>query len=71
MGAVMTCTKCGRELHDHMETIWQHASGWVKRRDAGGTNHLALRELHPDQLMCNGCMQLMLDGIDPGQQSLI
>jgi len=66
----MNCSKCGRPINDHIETVWQYASGWIKRRDAGGTNHLALRELH-DKLMCNGCMQLMLDGLDPGQQSLI
>jgi hypothetical protein len=66
----MNCSKCGRPINEHIETVWQKVIGWEKKRDAGGTNHIALREPQPE-VMCAGCMQLMLDGLDPGQQSLI
>ena len=66
----MNCSKCGRAINEHIETVWQKVIGWEKKRDQGGTNYIALREPLPE-VMCAGCMQLMQDGLDPGQQSLI
>ena len=65
----MTCAQCGREMNERIETIWQHVTGWTKKRDQGGVNHIALKSELPE-VMCNGCMTLLLDGLNPGQQSL-
>lgn len=66
----MNCSKCGRAMNENIETVWQYTTGWVKKREQGGTNYIALRK--PQQeFMCNGCMQLLLDGLDVGQQSLL
>jgi len=65
----MVCHKCGRPLDSKIETIWNKVVGWEKPREGGGTNHIALRTPQ-DEYCCNGCMTLMLDGLDPGQESL-
>jgi hypothetical protein len=65
----MNCDKCGRVLNERIETVWNLVEGWEKKRDQGGTNHLALRK-PKEQFRCNGCMTLILDGLNPGQESL-
>jgi hypothetical protein len=65
----MTCHKCGRELNEKTETVWNMVVGWEKRREAGGTNHIALRR-RKDLYCCNGCMTLMLDGLSPAQEAM-
>jgi phosphoribosylformylglycinamidine (FGAM) synthase-like amidotransferase family enzyme len=66
----MHCIQCGRELNERIETVWTKVLGWEKRRNQGGTNHLALRQ-QLDLYCCNGCMTLMQQGLNPGQQSLM
>lgn len=66
----MNCAKCKRKLDERVETVWSKVEGWEKKRDQGGTNHLALRKPQ-EQFMCNGCMTLMQEGMDPGQQRLM
>lgn len=65
----VNCFQCRRDMDERVETVWQYTTGWAKKRDQGGTNYLALRTSE-EQFCCNGCMQLMLSGLDPGQQSL-
>lgn len=66
----MNCTKCGRPLNEKTETVWNLVEGWEKKRDQGGTNHLALRK-PKDVFCCNACMSLMLAGLSTGQESLL
>jgi len=66
----MKCEKCQRDLNERTETVWTFTQGWTKHRDAGGTNHIALRQ-ELDRHICNGCMKLLQDGLDPGQQRLM
>lgn len=65
----MTCDQCGRTMDERIETIWQLVEGWEKKRAQGGTNHLAMRN-PKEKFRCNGCMQLMLDGLSSGQVRL-
>lgn len=65
----LTCDQCGREMDSNVETVWNLVEGWEKKRDAGGTNHLALRK-PKDVVRCNGCMTLILAGLDPRQETL-
>jgi len=39
-------------MDERIETVWQHVTGWTKKRDQGGTNHIALRKELPE-MMCN------------------
>lgn len=66
----LRCIKCNRVLNEQTETVWNKVTGWEKKRAGGGTNHLALRQPQ-DDVMCNGCMNLMLAGLDPGQTRLL
>ena len=66
----MVCESCGRTLNERNETVWNLVEGWEKRRDQGGTNHLALRK--PKEVFrCNGCMTLLQQGLSPGQRALL
>lgn len=66
----MRCVKCGRGLNENVETVWSKVVGWEKKRDQGGTNHVALRQ-PLNEYCCNGCMTLMQQGMSPGQGRLI
>jgi hypothetical protein len=68
--SVLFCAKCGRSMDERIETVWRQVIGWEKKREQGGTNHLALRE-PLNQYCCNGCMTLLAAGIDPAQESLL
>ena len=70
LGLIMRCSKCQREIDERIETVWSKVTGWEKRREQGGTNHLALRK-PLDEYCCHGCMTLMQQKIAPGQTSLI
>jgi len=61
-----SCHKCNRVIDDKIETVWNLVSGWEKKRDQGGTNHLALRTPQ-DLYCCNGCMTLLLAELDPAR----
>ena len=66
----MKCVECQREIDERVETVWTKVVGWEKRREQGGTNHLALRE-PLNEYCCAGCMMLMQQGLSTGQQSLV
>jgi len=66
----MKCVECQREIDERIETVWTKVVGWEKKREQGGTNHLALREPLGENL-CQGCMTLMQQGLSTGQQSLV
>ena len=64
---VVTCSSggCGhKELDERHVTVWSKVEGWEKKRDAGGTNHVALRK-PLGVFMCAGCMDLLRAGLDP------
>lgn len=65
----MRCDACGRELDERVETVWNKIEGWEKKRDQGGTNHVALRRVLPE-FRCNGCMTLAQSGLSFGQESI-
>jgi hypothetical protein len=65
----MTCSTCNRKISG-TEIFWQQVLGWEKKREAGGTNHVALRK-PIERFMCAGCMTLKQSGIHPGQTSLV
>lgn len=67
---IVKCDDCGREVNDHIETVWNLVEGWEKKRETGGTNHIALRT-PKDSYRCNGCMTLRMHGLSPQQGSLI
>lgn len=68
-GDTVKCSECGREI-ESIEIFWQRVMGWEKHREAGGTNHIALRE-QKQEFMCAGCMILRQSGISREQTSLI
>lgn len=56
-------------MDERIDTVWGKIEGWAKRRDAGGTNHVALRKpLYV--FMCNGCMHKLLSGVASSQLTL-
>lgn len=52
------------------ERAWRRESGYVKPRAIGGTNALALREQHLEDVACDRCVDRMKRGVSPGQESL-
>jgi hypothetical protein len=66
----VACENCPRLVDTRVETVYQRASGWVKKRQQGGSNALALPELET-RFMCTGCMDRAKRGIDPDQRSLL
>jgi hypothetical protein len=63
------CSQCNREIQS-IEIFWQKVSGWEKRREAGGTNHIALRQQH-EEFTCAPCMTLIQSGLSPSQTRII
>ena len=66
-----TCVECERRvvLADQ-DSYHVKVHGWERKRDQGGTNHLALREQHA-VFMCNGCMTKLQAGMSAGQLQLV
>lgn len=65
----LVCNTCQREIL-RAENPWQEVVGWVKHREQGGTNHVALPR--PTGIyICEGCMTLLRQGLDPGQLSIV
>lgn len=66
----VTCEYCGRVMDERYETVWNKVEGWEKRRNQGGTNHVAERRpLHAYR--CAACMDKALNGVHSGQESLV
>ena len=64
------CSQCTRLVDERREVIWSQVIGWEKKREAGGTNHVALRR--PQNLfMCDDCMTKLQQGVSPDQQTLL
>lgn len=62
------CVYCNGEVDPDRD--YQYAIGWVKRRDAGGTNALALRTLR-EKYACQQCVNRLKRGVSPQQARLI
>lgn len=63
------CRHCGEPVDP--ERAWRRESGYVKPRAQGGTNALAIREEHLDDLACDQCISRLKRGVSPAQESLI
>jgi hypothetical protein len=67
----MHCTECGKELDQNLPGAWWvQVIGWERKREQGGTNHVALR-VQQEVFMCNACMVLRQAGISPKQGALL
>lgn len=66
---ILRCNECGRPMDERVEVVWTKVEGWEKRRQQGGTNHVAMRRPLPEH-MCNACMTIALDSGNPHQQTL-
>jgi len=62
----MRCSGCGEEIRG---VVWQKEVGWERHREAGGTNHVALRRTL-DEYLCDSCMYRERHGVSAGQTSL-
>lgn len=63
------CRWCGDPIDP--AKAWKRESGYVKPRAMGGTNALAIREEHPDDLACDRCVSRMKRGVAPTQEALV
>lgn len=59
---------CGRTIDPELD--YRKVTGYERRRHAGGTNALRMREPH-DVWACRFCIDKQAKGLDPGQGSLI
>ena len=64
------CSQCTRLVDERFEMVWHKVTGWEHKRDAGGTNHLALRRPQ-NEFMCDECMEKLRNGLSPQQGSLL
>lgn len=64
------CCECGQSMDERSQTIWTKVQGWERKRDQGGTNHVALRR-PMNEFMCNKCMTMHQNNLSPLQTSLL
>lgn len=60
------CAMCRCVFDERVVTMWNKVIGWEKRRDQGGTNHIAARGPQ-SEYRCDVCMSRVLAGDDAGQ----
>lgn len=63
------CRWCAQKVDP--ERAWRRESGYVRPRAQGGTNALAIRREHLDDLACDSCISKMKRGIAPTQEALL
>lgn len=63
---VLRCSSCSLLFDERIVVMWSKVEGWEKKRDAGGTNHVALRT-PLDEFMCPTCMDKLRNGLAAGQ----
>ncbi len=56
-------------MDERLVTVWSKVTGWEKKRDQGGTNHVALRQ-PLNEFMCVGCMDKLKSGVSARQLQL-
>lgn len=56
-------------MDERVETVFSKVDGWVKKREQGGANHVALRR-PLGEFMCVGCMEKLLSGVSTSQLTL-
>lgn len=66
---ILRCTECGRQMDERVETVWSKVEGWEKKRDQGGTNHVALRR-PLGVFMCVTCINHLRKGIPATQMRI-
>lgn len=60
--------QCGTELPVTSERMFRRVvGGWAHKREAGGTNHVALIEWG-EEFVCWLCLEKLQKGIDPSAQ---
>lgn len=62
------CRFCRRKIDP--DRAWKRESGYTKPRSQGGTNALAIKREHFDDLACDRCIANLKRGIAPTQESL-
>ena len=70
MTRIVVCTFCEREVNPGVETVWYGVQGWEHERDAGGTNHVALRK-RTGETACHVCMDKLQRGLSPNQAAMV
>lgn len=70
MSATTTnCHECQKEIDVRSPRVWQQVIGWERKRNGGGTNHIALRKPQP-VWCCAECIDLKLAGESRNQFKL-
>jgi hypothetical protein len=66
------CSFCKEpvDVHDQYRT-WKRDSGYTVKRYDGGTNRIAIKREHFDDLACDRCIRRLKRGISPTQETLI
>lgn len=63
------CEHCDCDINP--DTDYQRVIGYERKRGAGGTNHITLREPVPGQWSCRWCIEKLRRGMSAQQQSLL
>jgi hypothetical protein len=63
------CCSCRLDVDERTMTVWNKVVGWERRREKGGTNHIALRR-KVDEYMCELCMDREQAGDAKGQMHM-
>lgn len=60
------CSLCGKPVSRQSPGVWRQVTGWTRRRKAGGTNAVALRQ-ETGRLAHAACVDAVKDGRSPHQ----
>ena len=63
------CVMCSNAVDPTDVNVWQRVTGWERKRDAGGTNAIALRT-PVQEFMCATCMVAAKRGL-VGQEAML
>jgi hypothetical protein len=59
--AQFSCGRCGNDYDSRQVQEWKQITGFVRRRDKGGTNHVVMRK-ETGHSVCAACMTLIQSG---------
>lgn len=65
---LLRCAECGTKLYEKANP-WMKVEGFERRREAGGTNHIALRR-QTGEAVCETCMTKLRAGVASTQMEL-
>jgi hypothetical protein len=67
---IVRCQGCGSPVDARSPLVWQKVEGWERKREEGGTNHVALRKTR-QEFMCGACIMKERAGVSSGQIGLL